>query len=175
MAKQHRITIRVSDTLLAALTACVRQDTTVSDVIREALEAYLGVAPARRQTPQGAASDATAPLVEELQALRGDVAGFRERLTQLEERLDAMSDTRSDSLPPPPPQRQTERPTAPPVPQGRGYDASRFVLGKLCPLGHEYESTGQTLWRVPGYHCRQCENALARERRRRTPGRERGL
>jgi hypothetical protein len=45
------------------------------------------------------------------------------------------------------------------------YDPTKYVLGRLCPRGHEYEATGKTLLRMPGFHCRQCENELARERR----------
>jgi hypothetical protein len=45
------------------------------------------------------------------------------------------------------------------------YDTTKFILGRLCPRRHEYASTGKTLLRMPGFHCRQCEAELAKERR----------
>jgi hypothetical protein len=47
------------------------------------------------------------------------------------------------------------------------FDATRFALGKLCINQHEYQETGQTLYRLPKYVCPQCDAARARERRAR--------
>ena len=47
------------------------------------------------------------------------------------------------------------------------FDATRFVLGKLCVNGHAYGDTGQTLYRLPKYVCPPCDAARARERRAR--------
>ena len=166
-----RLTIRLSDDLLAVLTARVGQDTSVSDMVREALEAYLGVEPSQRPTSRQTfrrtrrqttfPSSDSAPSVEEIvPQLAVILAEFQQRLTQIEARVDALSDTHRS------PVRQRRR-TPQPLPQGRDLDPQHWVLGKLCPRGHEYEHTGQTLWRLPGHHCRQCENELARERRQR--------
>jgi hypothetical protein len=46
-----------------------------------------------------------------------------------------------------------------------GYDPTRYVLGKLCPQGHEHGTTGMSLRRLPGRGCRECENEGKRRRR----------
>ncbi len=46
-----------------------------------------------------------------------------------------------------------------------GYDATRFVLGTLCPRDHAYQGTGQSLLRLPKYVCPQCDAERAREKR----------
>jgi hypothetical protein len=48
------------------------------------------------------------------------------------------------------------------------YDTTRYVLGRLCPRGHAYGSTGQTLRLIMGRKCRECEIEGQRERRRLT-------
>ena len=59
--------------------------------------------------------------------------------------------------------RQTENSKgAAPVP---AYDTNKYVLGKLCPRGHDYHRTGKTLLRLPKYVCPQCDAERARERR----------
>lgn len=45
-----------------------------------------------------------------------------------------------------------------------GYDTSRYYLGKLCPRGHDYEGTGQSLLRQHNQRCRDCENEAKRAR-----------
>jgi hypothetical protein len=47
------------------------------------------------------------------------------------------------------------------------YDSSKFYLGKLCPRGHDYHGTGQSLLRKHNQHCRECENESRREGRAR--------
>ena len=49
------------------------------------------------------------------------------------------------------------------------YDTSTYVLGKLCPRGHEYHGTGKTLLRLPKRHCLPCENEKRREKRQAPP------
>jgi hypothetical protein len=49
--------------------------------------------------------------------------------------------------------------------QEQGYDASRFVLGRLCPRGHAYQGTGQTLRKRHSGTCAACEREQQRERR----------
>jgi len=45
------------------------------------------------------------------------------------------------------------------------YDATKYVLGKLCPQGHEWGTTGQSLLRLPSRNCPTCVNASKREKR----------
>ncbi len=45
------------------------------------------------------------------------------------------------------------------------YDPSKYVLGKLCPRGHDYHGTGQSLRRLPKFVCLECDAERARERR----------
>jgi len=37
------------------------------------------------------------------------------------------------------------------------FDASKFILGKLCPRGHDYYGTGKTLRRVFRHVCPACD------------------
>ena len=46
------------------------------------------------------------------------------------------------------------------------YDETKYVLGKLCPRGHDYHGTGQTLRRRPRNACPACDTELTRERRK---------
>jgi hypothetical protein len=46
------------------------------------------------------------------------------------------------------------------------FDASKYVLGKLCPRGHDYQGTGQSLRRLPKFTCWECHKAGERERRK---------
>jgi hypothetical protein len=50
-------------------------------------------------------------------------------------------------------------PTCPP------YDAAKFVLGKLCPRGHAWGQTGQSLLRKNGRYCSQCNTERKKARR----------
>jgi hypothetical protein len=45
------------------------------------------------------------------------------------------------------------------------FDTSKFVLGKLCPRGHEYHGTGMTLRRVFRHVCPACDVERTREAR----------
>lgn len=44
-------------------------------------------------------------------------------------------------------------------------DLSKYVLGKLCPRGHEYQGSGQSLLRRANLGCLACDAEKARERR----------
>ena len=70
------------------------------------------------------------------------------------------------------PRAATEQPQAasdsheqPTFDQSPAYDPTKFVLGHLCPRGHEYGTTGQTLLRLPSRNCPTCINAFKREQR----------
>jgi len=45
------------------------------------------------------------------------------------------------------------------------FDPTKYTLGKLCPRGHSYHSTGQSLLRVSDRHCIACDREKKRERR----------
>jgi hypothetical protein len=45
------------------------------------------------------------------------------------------------------------------------YDASKQYLGKLCPRGHDYNGTGQSLLRKTNHLCLACDRERAKERR----------
>jgi hypothetical protein len=45
------------------------------------------------------------------------------------------------------------------------YDPTKYTLGKLCPRGHDYQGTGQTLLTLRKRRCLPCEAAKKRERR----------
>ena len=52
------------------------------------------------------------------------------------------------------------------------FDTTRYYLGKLCPKGHDYHGTGQSLLRKHNQHCRECENEgkrAARQAKRQAP------
>jgi hypothetical protein len=57
------------------------------------------------------------------------------------------------------------QPVPPPDVACPPFDATKNVLGRLCPRGHEWGTTGQSLLRLPNQSCRQCENDRRRERR----------
>jgi hypothetical protein len=46
------------------------------------------------------------------------------------------------------------------------YDTSKYVLGKLCPRGHNYHGTGQSLRHRQRHVCLECDAEGARERRK---------
>jgi hypothetical protein len=73
-----------------------------------------------------------------------------------------VSDTKADEAAHPP-----ETP-APPILSDRNmpaFDTSKYVLGKLCPRGHDYQGTGQSLLRRANLGCLDCDREKARERR----------
>jgi hypothetical protein len=54
---------------------------------------------------------------------------------------------------------------------GAVYDTSKYVLGKLCPRGHEFESTVQSLLRLSNRHCIVCDREKFHERKAGKAGR----
>jgi hypothetical protein len=56
------------------------------------------------------------------------------------------------------------------------YDATKYVLGKLCPQRHEWGTTGQSLLSIHGHTCKECKNDYKRrkraEKRQGQPGRK---
>ena len=45
------------------------------------------------------------------------------------------------------------------------YDATKYVLGKLCPQRHEWGTTGQSRLTIRDRVCPECRNALKRRKR----------
>ena len=45
------------------------------------------------------------------------------------------------------------------------YDSGKYVLGKLCPRGHEHGTTGQSLLRISNRHCLVCDREKFHERK----------
>ena len=45
------------------------------------------------------------------------------------------------------------------------YDATKYVLGKLCPQRHEWGTTGQSLLSLPSHTCKECKKESKRRRR----------
>jgi len=50
------------------------------------------------------------------------------------------------------------------------YDPTHYYLGKLCPLGHDYQGTGQSLRRITKGDCRRCMSRTVRRARKRQGG-----
>ena len=87
MADRNKVSFRLSPALQAALAAHVRQHGgQVSDILHEALEAYLGLRPAARPTAQAQVSDVS-DMAATIQALVAEVASLQARLEQLEAAL----------------------------------------------------------------------------------------
>ena len=49
--------------------------------------------------------------------------------------------------------------------EGPTFDATRYYLSMLCPKGHDYHGTGQSLRREHNKSCRDCENEGKHARR----------
>jgi predicted DNA-binding protein len=104
---ESRITIRLTPQLHALVSDIVSQHgRRMSDIMREALELYLGVRPT--QAPQSSAnvSAATAAMsamlsdtMSGLTSILAEVSALRERLQQLEGRLDELSASTSQRQP----------------------------------------------------------------------------
>jgi hypothetical protein len=92
-----------------------------------------------------------------------------ERLSQAMQAHDAYVPARSQETPQKTPRgmpQSTPRPTPQAGPQaGSAYDATRYVLGALCPRGHEYAGTGHSLRRRHNGGCAQCNIEQQRDRR----------
>jgi hypothetical protein len=109
MSDSPKISFRLSADLQAALATRVRQHGgRASDIVREALEGYLGLRPTERPTaPEQLSdtSDTVSDLAARVNALVSDIASLEERL----ERLEAYRTARTPRVR----QRPTPRPTVP--------------------------------------------------------------
>src|SRR5262249_46915235 len=52
-----------------------------------------------------------------------------------------------------------------PATEDLGYDASKYILGKLCPRRHSWRHTGQSLLFKANHRYAECSKERARERR----------
>ena len=183
----QRITIRLSPVLAARLAVKAGPHGNVAALIREAIEASLAEEPDTRQPGQprapGAAASATSPVAataaERADTLAPAMAAIQARLEVFEQRLQALEAITAPGrlAATTPCQRQPARPPAPRgIPQQTPeetpppdvcppFDATTHTLGRLCPRGHEWGRTGQSLLRCSNHRCRQCDNDQKRERR----------
>ena len=51
------------------------------------------------------------------------------------------------------------------LPEVLPFDTAKYVLGKLCPRGHAWGSTGQSLLRRTNRHCCACDREKFHERK----------
>ena len=164
-----RYTVRLPAPLDTAVQEHLRTSgTPFATLIREALSAYLAdTPPTGTLTPAPTAADSA----DSLHNLGEQLALLRARVEALEQVLTGRrqsTDRSADSLP-----RGADRPadralTRAETPQVEGcppFDPARNYLGKLCPRGHEWGNTGQSLLRRANQSCRQCENQRRREKR----------
>lgn len=108
MSDSNKISFRLSPPLQTALTAYVRQHRGhVSDIMREALETYLGLRPTERPTAPAPVSDMS-DVMAKLTALVSDGADLRNQLAALDAR-----ETRPSRIRQRPTKHQTPRPTRP--------------------------------------------------------------
>ncbi len=164
MPPSQRITIRIPADLLATVEAHMHPDESLSDIVRRALQAYVRQLSDRRT---GSVSDTLSDM-RVPEDVRMSLAQITQQLREVSDtvRRFALAPGRVPLTPGRKPQSPSRPRAIPPDAHAPPYDQTKFILGRLCPRGHEYGTTGRTLLRMPGFHCRQCENELARERRK---------
>jgi hypothetical protein len=64
-----------------------------------------------------------------------------------------------------PPPTAADAATAAPASARPPFDTTKFVLGKLCPGGHEHGRTGKSLLRLTDRHCPLCHAEKKRQKR----------
>jgi Arc/MetJ-type ribon-helix-helix transcriptional regulator len=108
-----RLTIRLSPDLAARVAAHVGHGRSVSDIVRQALEAYLGGTASARPTRQTSLSDTTPPLSDASTQASDSLSDIRAQLEAIQHRLTAL-ETASAPVRQRPTPRPTPRPTRPP-------------------------------------------------------------
>lgn len=81
-------------------------------------------------------------------------------LRQTESTPPMVPDTADVDAMPPAPVAISQQPVQP----APGYDPTKYTLGKLCPRGHAYHGTGQSLLRLSNRHCLACDREKFHER-----------
>jgi hypothetical protein len=139
--------------------------TSFTVLIREALSAYLADSVPTGVPTAADRADSLQPLGEQLALLRTRVEALERVLTVSRQVADRHADRvqtaadRDADTPPTPADSPRQTEGCPP------FDPAKSVLGRLCPRGHEWGSTGQSLRRLPNLSCRACENLRRREKR----------
>ena len=153
MPEDYRVTLRLSPDLYAQLQSRGSHGQPLVAILREALIDYL-----TRQSGQPPRA-----------AMADSLAAIHTRLADIEQRLGALEATAATRQPQTqarqPPRARSAARAAMADTTTPAYDATRFVLGKLCPRGHAYGTTGKTLLRLPSRNCPACTNAFKREQR----------
>lgn len=144
----------------------VRQGESLSDIVREALERYLEACPTSCLTPHPSPSVspgiASRQLSDTLSALSATLSDVVAAVSDIQSRL-ARLESPPDARPAPWSTRQTRRQTASDTP---AFDSTRHRLGRLCPRGHDWQSTGQSLRvRNKAGYCLACQAEDARASR----------
>jgi len=166
----RRYTLRLPRALDDAVQAHLHAtNTPFADLMREALSAYLGDTPrtvplTSADTPPTLHALTSADSTNTLRILQDQLAALTSRVEILEQRLTPRRQRADRSADRAPTGRADTPPTEADSPPA--YDTARYILGRLCPRGHEYQQSGQTLRLILGRKCRQCEIEGQRERRR---------
>src|SRR2546428_3128209 len=137
-----------------------RQRTSAEDlvnILREQLQLL-------REEPQEARHNA--------QAAREREALLLQMLQEMQHRYDRLLEAPRPAQPPTPRERgvQAARASRPagfrePLTHAPAFDPRRYVLGTLCPRGHDDQETWHSLLRLPSHGCLECDRQRARERR----------
>jgi hypothetical protein len=163
MPKPHRVMIRLSPALYAQLEARGSHGQPLAAIVRQALVDYLTQQP---EEPASSHSSHEQPpeLREQLVTMAASLQELHAQVDALTARLDALAAPQQPQAATSSRTTATEQPRAAnsPLPP---YDATRFVLGTLCPRGHDYGGTGQSLRRRHNGGCAQCNIDQQRERR----------
>jgi hypothetical protein len=169
-----RYTVRLPSALDALVQARVRAGTPFAVLIREALAAYLAdTPPTRADTP----ADSLRVLQEALDTLIRRVDTLEQLPTARRQLADSRRQLAADT---PPTGADTRRqPPADTAPTGADtqpppYDPTRYFLGVLCPRGHDYAGTGQSVRKRSNHSCQRCDVEQKRARRQRLRERTRG-
>jgi len=130
-------------------------------MVRHALQEYVA-----RQTGQPSSAYETAVT---LAAMAARFDGLQDQVEALATRLESLATSTRQTLADmsaserQPRSRRRQPPDA----------TSKFVLGSLCPRGHAYQDTGQTLRRRRSHSCPACE--VEQQRARRQAQQQRGV
>ena len=156
-----RYTVRLPPALDARVQARIHTTGTPFAVLmREALTAYLADTPL---TPADRPLTAPPTAADTVQALQERVEALAKRVEVLEQQP-TLRRHPADSAAARPPADADTTPTGADT-SARGYDPARFVLGRLCPKGHAYGTTGLTLRRRHNQSCVTCATEQQRARR----------
>jgi hypothetical protein len=109
MPSSPRLTIRLSPDLAARVAAHVGHGRSMSDIVRQALEGYLGGVSSPGPTRPTPASDPPLPLADTLSDIHARLTAIEQQLAAIEQQLAAIDAVSATVR-----QRQPPRPTPPP-------------------------------------------------------------